>query len=211
MSTQTHGTALTEGQFAEFMGNGSKALALIAGKLGSQRARYWDGKSELMQERMLKALMPSLLEHIGTITLPMTTDQFIARDQLAVGVNGITYVGENFKEWFVPKVESPGVGITLHYAKLLEASLDAPIIEELGNTTETMLAHIAALIKCQKTGKSGVLLTNGYANIFYVKDVMGVLRAVYVYWFGGGWGVLADSLSFPSRWDDGYRVFSCNS
>ena len=211
MSTQTHGTALTEGQFAEFMGNGSKALALIASKLGSQRAHYWDGKSELMQERMLKALMPLLLEHIDTITLQMTTDQFIARDEFAVGVNGIAYVGENFKQWFVPKIESPGAEITLRYAELLESSLDAPIIEELGNTAETMLAHIAALMKRQKTGKSGALLTNGYADIFYVKDVMGVLRAVGVYRCDDGWYVQAYSVSNPNRLRDGHRVFSCNS
>ena len=211
MSTQTHGTALTEGQFAEFMGNGSKALALIANKLGPQRTHYWDSKSELMQKRMLKALMPLLLEHIDTITLQMTTDQFIARDELAVGVNGIVYVSENFKQWFVPKVESLGTEITLRYAKLLEASLDAPIIEELGNTAETMLAYIAALMKRQKTDKSGALLTNGYANVFYVKDVMGVLRAVDVYRRDDGWLVFASSVSHPRRWHDGYRVFSCNS
>ena len=62
----------------------------------------------------------------------------------------------------------------------------------------------------QPNGELGVLLTNGWANIFYVLYANGVLRALIVDWDGGGWGVSALSVSDPRRWFDGSRVFSRN-
>ena len=60
-------------------------------------------------------------------------------------------------------------------------------------------------------GEDGILLNNGYANIFYIKDQNGVLRPVGVYWCDDGWLVSAYSVGRPSRWDAGGRVFSRNS
>ena len=208
----THGTALTEEQLAEFIGNGAKALALIAGKLGPQRTHYWDGKSGLMQERLLKALTPLLLDPIGTVDIPATTDPLVVRDEFAVGVNGISYIGENFKQWFLPMVESPTSATTLRYARIIEVSPDEQIMEELGDLKETNLAHVFTLIKFLKTGKPGGLLTDGYA-IFFVKDINGVFRVVRVDWrdYAGGWGVDAFEVSDLFRWFGGYRVFSRDS
>ena len=59
--------------------------------------------------------------------------------------------------------------------------------------------------------KNGPLLTNGYANIFYVRDANGVLRAVSVYWYDGGWDEYAVGVAHPNTWFDGRRVFSRNS
>ena len=58
---------------------------------------------------------------------------------------------------------------------------------------------------------NGDLLTNGYANIFYVRDVNGELRAVFVGWGGVGWSVRAYSVGDPDAWRGGDRVFSRNS
>jgi hypothetical protein len=63
----------------------------------------------------------------------------------------------------------------------------------------------------QKNGEGGVLLNNGYANIFYIRDQNRVLRAVGVNWHVDGWNVLADSVEHPRRWNDGDQVFSRNS
>jgi len=63
----------------------------------------------------------------------------------------------------------------------------------------------------QATGEEGVLLNNGWANLFYVKDQSGVLRTVRVSWGGDGWRVNADSVENPDRWGGGRRVFSRNS
>jgi len=49
----------------------------------------------------------------------------------------------------------------------------------------------------QKNGEDGVLLNNGYANIFYIRDQNGVLRAVRVYWDDGSWRVYAHGVTNP--------------
>ena len=66
------------------------------------------------------------------------------------------------------------------------------------------------LLRLQSNGEGGVLLTNGYANIFYVRDTNGELRAVHVYWYAGygDWRVHARSVGYPGAWDAGIRVFS---
>jgi hypothetical protein len=98
---------------------------------------------------------------------------------------------------------------------LLKVSvMDGPIIAELGGAdkSETTLSEMFFLMEKQGKGEDGVLLNNGYdANIFYVKDTAGVLRAVYVGWRGDGWSVDADSVGVPGRWDDGFQVFSRNA
>ena len=57
-----HETALTPGQRAEFLGAATKALVLIADKLGPERALYWAGKGERMQELFLQELMMSIIQ-----------------------------------------------------------------------------------------------------------------------------------------------------
>ena len=145
----------------------------------------------------------------------------------------ISYVGDNFKTWFYGKVEvqpnadetEPGEGpyrtlgengadkSVLCYYTLNRSSVDGPIIKELGgeDKVKTTLFHIAALMLKQPDGKQGALLTNGYANIFYVHDINGVLRAVRVRWYGRGWLVCACSVGFPDGWGAVCRVFSCDS
>ena len=140
----------------------------------------------------------------------------------------ISYVGDNFKTWFYGKVEvqpnadetEPGEGpyrtlgengadkSVLCYYTLNRSSVDGPIIKELGgeDKVKTTLFHIAALMWKQPDGKQGALLTNGYANIFYVHDV-----AVFVLWYGNGWSVNAYSVEDPDGWYADYRVFSCDS
>ena len=85
-------------------------------------------------------------------------------------------------------------------------------ITELGGEekAEVTLSEIWRLMVRQANGEKGVLLINGLANIFYVPDVSGVLRTVYVYWLVGGWYALADVLD-DGGWGDGYQVFSRNS
>ena len=155
---------------------------------------------------------PPLLEDIGTVNTSATTDTLVVSDEFAAGKNGISYVGENFKRWFYPKVEAPSADATLRYARLTRASLDEPIRKEIGVANEeTTLGQILALIRRRKNSKGGVLLTDGRANIFYIRDAYGTIRAVYVGWGGGGWGVYAYSVSDSSGWAGGHRVFSRNS
>jgi len=183
-----------------------------------------------MQRIFLQVLVPSvsatesvpvpdsaLLEAIATILIPATTEKFVASEKFVLnygykakpGVR-ISFLGDNFKEWFLGKIEEPMAEITLRYAKLLTASLDDSIRAEIGTEyEETALTHIFALVERQLNSKAGPLLTNQW-NVFYMLDALGVLRAVHVRWHGGGWRVDANSVDYPSRWHEGYRFFFRN-
>ena len=56
------------------------------------------------------------------------------------------------------------------------------ICRELPEEYLSTLEDIAGLIEVQWGGKSGVLLNDGWANIFYVEDVNGEIFAVFVRW-----------------------------
>lgn len=164
---------------------------------------------------------PSILELVSTIVVSATTAKLVAKEKFVINTKRnapvkISYLGDNFKAWFLNgdgKTEDPISEQTLRYHKLRQSSVDGPIIAELGGEAkaETTLSEMFSLMEKQKHGEDGVLLNNGWANIFYVKDIAGVLRAVNVCWSDGGWIVFADSVEDPGRWDDGRQVFSRNS
>ena len=159
-----------------------------------------------------------LLEPIGTVIVLATTEKFVAREKfiLDTGLKAkvkISYLGDKFKGWFGEKVEDPIGEQTLRYGKLRKASVDAPIIAELGGEekSETTLSETYHLMAKQPNGEKGVLLNNGRANLFYIKDQNGTLRTVFVFWDGVGWYVHALSVLDPDTWHDGRQVFSRNS
>lgn len=165
---------------------------------------------------------PSILELVSTVGVSETTSKFVAKEKFVrdTGRNTavkISYLGDNFTSWFLSGeglTEDPISEQTLRYHKLRKSSVDGPIITELGGEAkaETTLSEMFSLMEKQKNGEDGVLLNNCYANIFYVRDQNGVLRAVRVYWFGDGWHVGAFSVEGPRGWwFGGYRVFSRNS
>lgn len=162
-----------------------------------------------------------LLESLGIVAITAATTSFVAKEKFVRDTSRnakvkISYLGDNFKAWFLNgdgKTEDPESVQTLRYHKLRQSSVDGPIIAELGGRelAETTLSEMFSLMEKQGKGEDGVLLNNGYANIFYIKDSAGVLRAVYVGWGGGGWGVNARSVEGPGRWNAGCQVFSRNS
>mgnify|MGYP001577204960 CR=1 FL=1 len=164
---------------------------------------------------------PSILELVSTVAVSATSGQFVAKEKFVRDTGHkanvkISYLGDNFTTWFLSgkgKTEDPISEITLRYHKLRQSSVDGPIITELGGEAkaETTLSEMFSLMEKQKNGESGTLLNNGRANIFYIKDQNGVLRAVCVGWNDDGWDVIAYSVENLSRWDGGYQVFSCNS
>lgn len=157
----------------------------------------------------------TLLQPIGTIVVSATSEKFETSKRFVAGNKPvkISIVWDDFQRWFGDKVEDPIGETTLGYVELKRNSRDKPIIAELGGEekAETTLAEIFSLMSNQPNGEDGVLLTNGYANIFYVKDVSGVLRAVDVGWRDGGWFVSAFSVVRPDVWFGGFRIFSRNS
>jgi hypothetical protein len=105
---------------------------------------------------------------------------------------------------------------TVSYADLAQAANDAEIGAELPEgyvfgDVDTFLVHLATLIEGQWGGKSGVLLNNGDANIFYVK-VNGEVFAVGVYWYADHQKWYCYVLRLGSiLWLPGGRAFSATA
>lgn len=151
----------------------------------------------------------SILELMSTVTVPATSASFVARDHFKLKKDGGIYssLGNNFQSWFGGKTEDPIGEQILRCHKLLKPSVDDRIVAELGGEAkaETALSGMSSLMEKQKNGEDGVLLTNGYANVFYVQDQNGVLRSVVGSFCRFGWCVDAGSV----EWFDGSNVFSC--
>jgi hypothetical protein len=165
--------------------------------------------------------IPSILELVSTVVVNATTGKLVAKEEFVCDTGRkakvkISYLGNNFKAWFLTgdgKTEDPITEQTLRYHKLRQSSVDGPIITELGGEAkaETTLSEMFSLMEKQKHGEGGVLLNKGYANIFYIKDSAGVRRAIYVRWHDDGWLVNASSVGYPEGWLDDNLVFSRNS
>lgn len=201
--------------------------------LGGQEGDQWEGElkkflrkepcwsnGQVAQVTQPKPT-PSILELVSTVVVSATTSKFVAKEKFVVNTKRnapvkISAVWDNFTSWFLSgdsKIEDPISEQTLRYHKLRKSSVDGPIITELGGEekSETTLTEMFSLMEKQKNGEDGVLLNNGYANIFYIRDQNGVLRAVCVGWVGDGWFVFALSVGSPGRWGGGLQVFSRNS
>lgn len=157
----------------------------------------------------------AILEHIGTVDVPGSPEPFVVGEHFRLDLSSkapvkISYIGDNFKTWFGGTTEKPKAPTALRYGKLLQPSKDTPIIAELGGEekSETTLAEMFYLMGLQGKGEVGVLLNNGSANIFYVRDRSGALRTVRVFWDGDGWNVFAIPVGDPYGWRGGSHVFS---
>lgn len=154
-----------------------------------------------------------LLELVRTISVP-AIPEFRTADKFKVGetVDGVrisSIMGSNFTQFFLPKVERnvPATEIRVH--KLLQNSRDLGIRAEIGEEKEeTTLGHLWERLKLQGNGQDGVLLTNGWANIFYIRDTEGKLWAVCARWYDDGWGLSANSVGDPRGWLAARRVCS---
>ena len=163
---------------------------------------------------------PPILKLVLTIVILANNKRFVAKNNLVLDANRkvkvkISYLGYDLTKWFLfdtGKIEGPTSEQTLYCYRLRKFLADDQIIAALGGEekAETTLLEMFSLMKKQKNGEKGVLLTNGRANIFYIRDQNGVLRVVRVHWHGGGWDIYADSVESPGKWFDGYQVFSRN-
>lgn len=176
-------------------------------------------------------VIKSILEFVGTIKLPATTEKFVAREKFIVNTSDeaevkIWALGNNFKAWFLNKVEEPVEESELRVQRLKERSADELIIAELGGSKKAkiFLSQLwRALEKKQAKGEKG-----GW-HIAYVEDKVrfsddepfaydnekgvgrSVLRAVIFDWSGDGWGLGASQVSYPYGWDGGSLLLSSNS
>ena len=93
--------------------------------------------------------------------------------------------------------------------KLLRFAPDGPIIAELGGESraECRLSAAFELMRRQARGEDGFLQTNGYANIFYVRDPRNELCAIRIGWDDEGWVIDAISVKDPLAWNGKHQIF----
>jgi hypothetical protein len=222
----SHGTLSSNefpGWYITFQGDVLSQLPR-PGELSEDVADGWHTNRASMKKALREAFVPSpaaipasqpLLIHVGTVSIAATTIPFVAKNRFVVNTASdaavkISYLGDNFKNWFFGRTEVPFTGSTLKYGKLSRRSVDAPIIAELGGEEKatTIIIELFSLMEKQPNGESGTLLTNGCANNFCIRDVNKLLRSVYVNWYAGGWNVHAIPVSGPGGWLVESRFFS---
>ncbi len=167
-------------------------------------------RSRKPETQSVRAPRPRLLEPVGTVEVS-GRDKFVTNSHFQKGrVNGVTisHLGHGFRANFLDKVEQSTLSTSLRFHRLTCDSVDGPIISELGKNYETSLYQIWNLLEQQPDGEPGVLLINGYSNIFYVSDSDVILWVVYARWYDNGWYINASPVGSPGGWEGGIRVFS---
>jgi hypothetical protein len=151
-----------------------------------------------------------LLEPREEALVPAATEPFVVRDRFKTGA-GVKFstVWAEFKSRFFGKIEPPSPAFRMRKYKLLAFAPDGPIIAELGGeaNVESSLRTAFALLQRQGNGEEGFLQTNGFANIFYVRDLQGVLCAIRIGWADAGWVVDAIPVADPLAWNGKHEIF----
>ncbi len=163
-----------------------------------------------------EVVFKSILTFLRDVTIPASTERFIAREKFVVDTSNtaevrIGFVGDDFQKHFLGKIEEAQCKVTLSIHSLEKASVDGPIRTELGRDREvTTLRCLFHLLSLQGNGQEGALRINGYGSILYIEDEDGNPWSVYVFWSSGsgGWVVSAHSVEDPNEWSAGGKVVS---
>lgn len=140
----------------------------------------------------------------------ITATHFVTSEKLYVCPGFTQLITANYTE---PLVKRGLEGIEKAF-DLARNMSDTEIIAELGGEEEMRKYaftpdQVADMIDIQPGGSPGAMLTNGYANIFYMIGVGGALFAICVCWGHGRhrWRALTYRLGERGRWPARCRVF----
>jgi len=202
-----------------------EALRQIAGPLkdlldklsGAEGSEWVEALKKFLRKEnpwpQVQKAAPDLLQLITTVTIP-AIKTFSPEGRFQVGERDgvkIGWVGDNAKRLMRGMVEEAVEQTTLRIHTLKEPSSDGPIIAELGGeeVITTTWGQMYEMMRRQGHGQEGNLLTNGYANIFYIKCSDGIW-AVCCRWRSryADWRVGANPVTFPLRWGAGCQVAS---
>lgn len=145
-----------------------------------------------------------LLKPVATSIVPARTKPFNAAEFYQTGTG--LYVYDTFLDHLDLKARKTvdSTPERPYVASLLKTDVyDRDIRKELPESHLSTLGDIAGLIEAQPNGKSGFLLNNGRANIFYVAGKNGEVFAVDVDWDSDAreWYVFDWELDGSGRWD----------
>lgn len=157
----------------------------------------------------VKEAANKLLKFITTFTAP-ATKKFVAADHFVEGkeIDGVkvAWMSDNFKNLFLPKVETDIESVTIRVHELSRNSKDLGIRTEVGEDNEEIkLAHLLAGMKAHEADDENKV---GKWLIGYIIGVDGNLWAVRADRHGDGWGLSAFSVEYPNPWSAGVQVLS---
>ena len=117
---------------------------------------------------------------------------------------GVVWMGDNFKAQFLDLEVGATEEAELAVRKLEKASLDAPILAELGDKAELEVSQFQVFLAANRGSSEWF--------IFYLRGRDGNLWAVDAFWYADyvGWYVYADSVADPSEGFVGYPGGSRN-
>ncbi|MCX6809885.1 MAG: hypothetical protein NTZ65_04030 [Candidatus Berkelbacteria bacterium] len=179
-----------------------EALRQIAGplkdlheKLSGEEGLVWLEKLKkfLRKENPwaeVQKVVVALLKFVKTVELP-AVGAFKPEDHFKVTPERerktakvvIGYVSDNVKALIKGRLEPEEAQATIRIHELCQASVDDPILAELGENVKTGLNRMFQIIEEQGRGQEGDLLVDGRANIFYIE--------------GTDWAVLCDWRAGP--------------
>ncbi|KKU94116.1 MAG: hypothetical protein UY26_C0003G0267 [Candidatus Jorgensenbacteria bacterium GW2011_GWA1_48_13] len=195
-----------------------EAIAEAAKPQGARAvAKIVDALAELVEngKRVVGAL------NLIVADIAVKTELFTKNSFFGEGSPVKLYIWDNFRNWVLTAIleNIPAFQGMLVKHQLTKGMYDSEILSGLGHPTPFSPTEFAAvirdLISKQSRGEEGLLLTNGYANIFYVQLPAGAggedarVVAVRVTWNAGDddWHLDAYGLD-DDGWGDGVCVFS---
>ena len=125
---------------------------------------------------------------IGTTIVPATTERFVAKNKFVMDVRNnakvkISFINQEFLDWFGEKIEEPFQGSVLRERSLLQDSHGCQISEILGQRRKPVVTLTEIYFSmCQ------MYLANEHSNdshvtpgkIFQALDINNVPRTIYV-------------------------------
>ena len=195
---------------ANFLDKDGAQLVIVRGdelKVAIERATL--SILEQLSSRYPVLVETKFLKPVAKATVPARTKPFNAAEfyQTSTGL----YVYDTFADRLDLSVRQmvDSASVRPYVASLLKASAyDTDIRKELPDTHLSTLEDIAGLIEAQLNGKSGFLLNNGCANIFYVEGKNGEVFVVGVGWDSDyrKWRVYDWKLDEDGDWDADNQV-----
>ena len=153
--------------------------------------RFIGGQGKVVFETILTLLRITRIAAQPTVTI---SEEYFKEA-------GMVWANDTFQAEFygleVPATEETELAVR----KLEEASLDTPILAELGDNAEISVSQFKAFLAANRESSEWF--------IFYFTGRNGK-RAVHAFWHvaRGGWYVDADSVAAPDGWSQGRRVVS---
>jgi len=142
---------------------------------------------------------------------------FVAKEHFVVDVSEkakvkISNIGGDFLRYFCPKIEMNNIAAKeLVVNKITKNVFSSFLINVLGgeNNVEITLSEFFAVFAKQPNGEDGPLLTDGYTNLAYARDIDGTIWAVHGFWYDDGWQFGATLCSCnPRMWVSDDQVLS---